>query len=125
MSYRCQHSGKVIGPGIRQFKVITERREKQYVNDTSTEFQRGNLITSTGWEIAKEITVGPEAYELLTGEKAGNITSKSLAVAPTATIKPREEQRPWRNRNARENNNRRQDNFRPQNNNKKKFDTKY
>lgn len=106
MSYRCQHSGKVIGPGIRQFRVIVDRREKQYVNDTSTEFQRGSLVTSSGWEIVKELTVGPEAYELISGEKAGNISSKSLAVAPTATIKPREERQPWRNRNARDNNRR-------------------
>lgn len=117
MSYKCQHSGKVIGPGIRQFRVVTERRSKQYTTISNREDEEARL--SEGWEIAKELVVGPEAYEKLTGEKAGNITSKSHAVSRDAVTKEDNSRpyEPWRKRNNRSFNNTR----RPQVNKVSKF----
>lgn len=110
MSYRCQHSGKVIGPGIRQFRVVTERRVKQYQKEIRYGRDKGSFEQVEGWEIAKELVVGPEAYEELTGEKAGTITSKSHSVSRDAVVKRERDDNsrpyePWKKRNNRSFNN--------------------
>jgi hypothetical protein len=87
---------------------VTERRVKQYEVEILYGRDRGSFRQVEGWEIAKELVVGPEAYEELTGLPAGNITSKSFALSQNArNVKDNNSQpyEPWKKRN----NNRRND----------------
>ena len=68
--YRCEHTGENIGPCIPLFRVVLERRSVTYRKPIKKRKQIIDWVDVQGWEIAKEIRVGPKAYEELTGEKA-------------------------------------------------------
>ncbi len=71
----CAVTGKVSKPGEPMVKVVVETRPKQYVNlvtridENGREFQE--TVTSTGWEIVREIQVTPEGYEQLLKAQEG------------------------------------------------------
>lgn len=56
--FKSQLSGKVYGPGISPVRIVTEMRPKTYEN-----YDGRDVIRTEGWEIVKEITVGPDEVE--------------------------------------------------------------
>ena len=64
----CQHTGELIGPNIKQNKVVLEKRIKTYQKPIMRYGKVINWVDVTGWEIVKEISVGPEGYKALTGQ---------------------------------------------------------
>jgi len=52
MSYRCQLCNSLIGPKVRQSKVVTAKREREYRNEEGK--------VSQGWEIVRELKVCPD-----------------------------------------------------------------
>jgi hypothetical protein len=96
MSYICEHTGKIIGPGIPENKIIVKRRKKVYEKPPRQDDEHSQAELIEGWEIAKEIRVGPEAYRELTGEEpqlfkrsAVQFTTEPVEEEPPRKHKPR------------------------------------
>lgn len=88
--YKCEHTGKMIGPNVPENKIVVERRKKIYekVIKRGPREHRGKIELVEGWEIIKEIRVGPEAYEQLTGRKpAGQKHPTKLDIVPQEQFK--------------------------------------
>ena len=96
--FKCQHTGKMIGPNVPENRIVTERRRKLYERVIKRGYNRGNVETVEGWEIVKEISVGPEAYIQLTGK------TPAAKRVQEAFIKVEEESRPRHSRNRKRNN---------------------
>ncbi len=56
--FKCQLTGRLIGPGVSPKRVIVEKRERTYENKV-----KGKVIVSQGWEIVKELIVDPSLEE--------------------------------------------------------------
>ena len=65
--YRCQRTGKLVGPNIREHKVVTKKREVSYPKTIKYGPDKGQTEYIKGWEIVEEIRVAPEIYKELTG----------------------------------------------------------
>lgn len=86
----CEHTGELIGPGIPENKVVVERRKKVYEKKIYKGRIKKKLVgveLVEGWEIVKEISVGPKAYQELTG-KTPRITQNSSKLKPPQKPKP-------------------------------------
>jgi len=119
----CEHTGEVVAQGIKQSKVVLERREKTYQKPIKKYGKVVDWEEVRGWEIVKEISVGPDGYRALTGKEPVNIGSASTSL--NAAMRPEKNSRPvepWRyNRQRRFNNDRggQQRDNRPQGNNRR------
>lgn len=56
--FKSQFSGKVYGPKVAPVKVVVSTRARRYENWVNKE-----LVESEGWEIVKELSVGPDEVE--------------------------------------------------------------
>jgi hypothetical protein len=64
--FRCDVTGKLTAPGEPCKKVIVETRKRVYEREVrDPETGARTILTSTGWEIVKEINVSPEGIEIL------------------------------------------------------------
>lgn len=61
--YRCQVTGKLVGPGIPANRVVVERRERTYTRYNYKTQQEE--IVGKGWEIVRELTVSEEGLRAL------------------------------------------------------------
>lgn len=104
----CQHTGEVVPAGIKMNRVVLERREKTYQRPIKRYGKVVDWEEVKGWEIAKEICVGPAGYRALTGLEPANIGSATTARnAKTRVDNNSRPVEPWRfNRNNRRNNRR-------------------
>lgn len=60
MSYICGVCKEIQGHGERPTTVVVETREREYVNETP----EGNLESTTGWEVVKEVKMCTPCLEL-------------------------------------------------------------
>lgn len=58
--FKCQLTGKQVGPGVSPVRIVVETRQKQYVNEIKKEFKTKKIIESKGWEVVREIMVAPD-----------------------------------------------------------------
>lgn len=74
MAFRSQHSGKEYPAGTKPVRIVVATRQKTYVG---YEGKRSN-----GWEIVKEIDVGPdEVQEVQEKYPAAKIASEIKGAA--------------------------------------------
>ncbi len=63
--FKCEKCERITRPGEKQHKKVVETREKIYKNED----KHGNIKTSKGAEIVKEINICEECYEKENGGK--------------------------------------------------------
>jgi hypothetical protein len=98
MSFICEHTGEVIGPGVPQHKVVVQWRKKTYKKPIKRYGKIVDFELKEGREIAKEINVGPDAYKALTGlEPKRGDQKKRIARAERVVERNTKPVRPWRN----------------------------
>ena len=56
--FKCEKCGRITEPGEKQHKKVIETREKIYKNED----KHGNIKTSKGTEIVKEINICEECF---------------------------------------------------------------
>ena len=62
--FKCELTGKQVGPRVSPVRVVLETRQKKYTNQVDKK-----IIESTGWEVVKEALVDPEvARKMNTGD---------------------------------------------------------
>jgi hypothetical protein len=76
--FKSELTGKIYGKGTHPVKVVTERRAKTYEHFN---FYGESLGTTQGWEIVKEISVGPDEVHLI-----GELDSATADESPTRYI---------------------------------------
>jgi hypothetical protein len=92
----------MIGPGVPENRVVVEQRSKLYEKRIRYGRAKGEVELIEGWEIVKEIVVGPDAYRELTGlEPAQNSKSSLLAkdIRPIENTRPARRKKKWTNPN--------------------------
>jgi ribosomal protein L28 len=62
--FKCQLTGKQIGPGVSPVKAIVETRQRRYTNEV-----KKKIIESNGWEIVRELMVAPDVAAKMAKEK--------------------------------------------------------
>lgn len=98
--YKCEHTGKTIEPGIPQNRVVVEKRKRVYEKRIKRGRNKGTVELVEGWEIAKEIVVGPEAYRELTGQEPAQAQRASPLVKDARVVedtRPVRRKKPWQN----------------------------
>ena len=63
--FRCEKCGRITKPNEKQYKQIVQTREKTYKNED----KYGNIKTSKGTEIVKEIKISEKCFERILGGK--------------------------------------------------------
>lgn len=96
MSFICEHTGKNIGPGIPQHKVVVEWRTKYYDKPIKKNRKIVGYEKVLGREIVREINVSPDAYKELTGLEPRRVTQRQDTASP-ARFKDSRPVRPWSN----------------------------
>jgi hypothetical protein len=98
--YICQYTGKTIGPGIPSNKIVEEKRRKIYERKVKRGRNKGQIELIEGWEIVKEMIVGPDAYRKLTGLEPAQVSNPSILhpnIKPIENEKPARKRKPWKN----------------------------
>lgn len=93
--YKDQVTGELIGPNIPMNKVVVEKRERVYEKTIRHGPNKGMTEQVYGWEIVKEVIVGPDTYRKMTGEEPNKL--KPSEVGQEARVVDREPD-PWRRR---------------------------
>lgn len=96
MSFICEHTGKNIGPGVPQHKVVVEWRTKYYDKPIKKNRKIVGYEKVLGREIVREINVSPDAYKELTGLEPRRVTQTQETALPTR-FKDSRPVRPWSN----------------------------
>jgi hypothetical protein len=79
--FYCQKCGVLNQVGQPINKVVTESREKTYVNTyRKNEYSQPREFETKGWEIVKEIKTCPKCYTELTGKTPQVVQEKEKPV---------------------------------------------
>ena len=95
--YKCQETGETIGPRVPQNRIVIERRRKIYENKIRKGKNKGQVELIEGWEIVKEIIVGPDTYKERTGLEPARSTRPSKLQQDTIVknTKPVRRKKTW------------------------------
>lgn len=88
-------TGHTAGPKTKKFKLVTERRERNYSNDKFVEitsgFRRQETVISKGWEIVKEVDICKECLDKRNSIETIQIKHPTLGFAGSLDVIKRDE----------------------------------
>lgn len=104
MSFRCEHTGETVGPGIPEHRVVVKTRHTTYENYVYKRKKPTKYIRiDQGTEIVKEISVSPDAYRTLTGLEPDKATKSLKALQILEEKKETKPTQPWKNKKHKQN----------------------